>query len=350
LSWEGEGIGTTERSSLVKKPGRYSRDRQRSVKEALLTPHRSVTGAPPNQVARVEQGANHRIAYWLLVGFPLVHSIYVLMLDMDVPGTKKEYVLVSSDNRSSDSVSTTDFHLRLNVPINNVVKTDLIQVSMDYNVANIKAPDNEFTIGNGQVPAVTNTITLEEGLYTVDVLAAWIQQQLTTELGQGYTVYYDVKSKIMIEYVLPNSNVDYLNKRAITCTSPVLAQVLGLSLTQVSATLLPIKIITDGANGTYRWSFPYPVKLSGLYPYLFIQSSALGVDIRVANGNIGYWRMLLNDQVNYSLTMTNNRVDNYVDVSKVLHDIDIKLVYPDGSVVNNNGGRFTLLLEIVRLV
>ena len=266
---------------------------------------------------------------------------------MDVPGTKKEYVLVSSDNRSSDSVSTTDFHLRLNVPINNVVKTDLIQVSMDYNVANIKAPDHEFSIGNG---TNSNIITLEEGLYTIDVLAGWIQQQLTAELGQGYSVYYDVSGKLMIEFVLQNSTADTVANRHISCTSPILSQVLGLSLTHTSANLIPTTNLNDGVNGTYRWSFPYPVKLSGLYPYLFIQSSALGVDIRVANGNIGYWRMLLNDQVNYSLTMTNNRVDNYMDVSKVLHDIDIKLVYPDGSVVNNNGGRFTLLLEIVRLV
>jgi hypothetical protein len=48
--------------------------------------------------------------------------------------------------------------------------------------------------------------------------------------------------------------------------------------------------------------------------------------------------------------MVNNRVDTYTDVPKVLQDIDIKLVYPDGTTVNNNGGRFTLLLEIVRQV
>jgi hypothetical protein len=60
--------------------------------------------------------------------------------------------------------------------------------------------------------------------------------------------------------------------------------------------------------------------------------------------------MLLNDQVNYSLTMVNTRVDTYQDTPKTLKDIDIKLVYPDGKDVNNNGGRFTLLLEIVRLV
>ena len=34
-----------------------------------------------------------------------------------VPNTKKEYVLISSDNSDADSVSTTDFTLRLGTPL-----------------------------------------------------------------------------------------------------------------------------------------------------------------------------------------------------------------------------------------
>ena len=268
---------------------------------------------------------------------------------MDRAPTKKEYILVSSDNRAPDSVSTTDFTLRMLVPITKVIKTDLVQVSMDYNVANIKAPDNEFSIGNGTTPATASSIFLEEGLYTIDVLAAWIQLQLTTELGQGFQVFYDTAGKLMIEYVI-QSSTDVATNRMISCSSPTLARMLGLSNTADTVNLSPIVKPTDGVYGSYRWSFPYPVQLTGLYPYLFIQSRALGTDIRIANGNTGFWRMLLNDQINYSLTMVNNRVDTYTDVPKVLQDIDIKLVYPDGTSVNNNGGRFTLLLEIVRQV
>ena len=80
---------------------------------------------------------------------------------MDRAPTKKEYILVSSDNRALDSVSTTDFTLRMLVPITKVIKTDLVQVSMDYNVANVKAPDNEFSIGNGTTPATASSIFLE---------------------------------------------------------------------------------------------------------------------------------------------------------------------------------------------
>ena len=292
------------------------------------------------------------------------------MLDMDSlhsgASTKKEYILVSSDSRAADSVSTTDFTLRMLVPIKNVIKTDLIQVSMEYNVANIRqgaspGADNSFSVGDGNgtvngdgsVSGGTSSgVTIEEGLYTVDVLANWLQQQLTIVNGAGWAVFYGVNAQLMIQYTAQASEVS--SNRAITCGSAVLSRTLGLlSATDFSSTygsLEPQFAPNEGLFGTYRWLFPHPVQLSGIYPYLFIQSRALGTDIRVANGNLGFWRMLLNDQVNYSLAQTNNRVDAYINAPRTLQDIDIKLVYPDGTAVNNNGGRFTLLLEIVRIV
>lgn len=280
--------------------------------------------------------------------------------------TKKEYILVSSDNRAADSVSTTDFTLRMLVPITNVVKVDLIQVSMDYNVANIRegvspGADNSFAIGNGNgelqedlsvVGGTTSYVILEEGLYTVDVLANWIQDQLGIILGAGFSVYYNAGYKLMIE-LTKQTPLDVAQNRDIFCGSNTLCKTLGLlepASTDPSATITPVYTDLEGLHGVYRWYFPFRVQLSGIYPYVFIQSRALGTDIRVANGNMGYWRMLLNDQVNYSLTQTNNRVDTYTNAPIVLQDIDIKLVYPDGTNVNNNGGRFTLLLEIVRIV
>ena len=279
---------------------------------------------------------------------------------------KKEYILVSSDNRSADSISTTDFTLRMLVPIKNVIKTDLIQVSMEYSVANIRqgatpGADNSFSIGdgNGEVDGegsvsggTTSAITIEEGLYTVDVLANWLQEQLTIVKGAGWAVYYGVNSHLMIQYTAQAAG-EVSSNRVITCGSAVLSKTLGLlpSTSLVSfGVLAPVFTDTEGLYGTYRWQFPHPVQLSGIYPYLFIQSRALGTDIRVANGNLGFWRMLLNDQVNYALAQTNNRVDTYINTPITLQDIDIKLVYPDGTPVNNNGGRFTLLLEIVRIV
>lgn len=279
---------------------------------------------------------------------------------------KKEYVLVSSDNRAADSVSTTDFTLRMLVPIRDVIKTDLIQVSMDYNVANIRqgtsaGADNSFSIGDGNGTVngdgsvsggTSSSIVIEEGLYTLDVLANWLQGQLTTVQGAGWAVFYGINRHLTLQYTAQASG-EVSSNRVITCGSAVLSKTLGLlaasSLVSFGV-LAPVFTASEGRHGTYRWHFPHPVQLGGIYPYLFIQSRALGTDIRVANGNMGFWRMLLNDQVNYALAQTNNRVDTYINTPITLQDIDIKLVYPDGTPVNNNGGRFTLLLEIVRLV
>jgi hypothetical protein len=281
--------------------------------------------------------------------------------------TKKEYILVSSDYRAADSVSTTDFTLRMLVPIKNVIKTDLIQVSMDYNVANIRqgaspGADNSFALGDGNGTVgeggvvsggTSSAIGLEEGLYTIDVLASWIQEQLTIVNGAGWAVFYGIDAKLMIAYTVQEAG-DVPENRELTCGSVVLSKTLGLlspgDFVSTSGSVAPNVSLNEGDHGTYRWYFPFPVQLSGIYPYLFIQSRALGTDIKVANGNLGFWRMLLNDQVNYSLSETNNRVDAYTNTPITLQDIDIKLVYPDGTTVNNNGGRFTLLLEIVRLL
>ena len=280
--------------------------------------------------------------------------------------TKKEYILVSSDNRAADSVSTTDFTLRMLVPVRNVIKTDLIQVSMQYNVANIRqgvspGTDNSFSLGDGNgvfhgdgsvTGGTRSAIGIEEGLYTLDVLASWLQEQLTIVNGEGWAVFYGIDAKLMIAYTIQQAG-DVSANRDIQCGSAVLSKTLGLlspTDTATSSSLLPNVSPDEGIHGTYRWYFPHPVQLSGIYPYLFIQSRALGTDIKVANGNMGFWRMLLNDQVNYALAQTNTRVDTYTNTPITLQDIDIKLVYPDGTTVNNNGGRFTLLLEIVRLV
>jgi hypothetical protein len=273
----------------------------------------------------------------------------------------KEYLLLNSDERMNISSTTTDFTIQLPVPITNVVKTDLIQVSMDYNVANITqgpsaGQNNSFLVGNGNgnlvdgvvMGGTSSLIILEEGLYTVDVLASWIRTQLILTMGPGWEVFYDTKGKLMIQYVIQAPG-DISANRVLSCGSAVLCPVLGITQTGGGGTITPSND-SDSINGTYRWYFPFPVNLSGIYPYMFIQSRALGTDIRTANNTMGFWRMILNDPVNYLVSMVNNRVDPYQRAPSTLQQIDVKLIYPDGNVVNNNGGRFAVLLEIIRRV
>jgi len=447
----------------------------------------------------------------------------------------KEYLLLTSDERSPSSASTTDFTVQLPVPISRVVKTDLIQISMDYNVANIAAPDNELVINykNGDGQSFINTIVLEDGLYTLDVLASWLEEQFNKSVSGVWSVYYTTGSKLMIERQLPSSSGNAPGDNWITSYSTKLAFMMGMSPTDPNSLYMPdftsqvytvfdyvkyqgkeyrlrfnytrevspaatdvdgypsstnalwypteiffydegvhyqkfayvmgsggvlyrldnplvypftqpepgnppqgvadpwtmVDVIplwsatasyisanatatdtpyhpsvvrwetypsapgnvywvrtmtslgnerppgeyeedhgdvgnwavrttnvaptfnaTDGGNGTLRWTLTSSVQLSGIHPYLFIQSRALGTDIRTANNTMGFWRMILNDPVNYQVSMVNNRVDVYQKVPSELQHIDVKLLFPDGRTVSNNGGRFSMLLEIIRRI
>jgi hypothetical protein len=256
------------------------------------------------------------------------------------PSTKRDYVLINSDNRTLNSVSTTDFTIRMPVPLNDVIKTDLVAVSMDYHAANIAAPNNSFTIGLGLETGETRLLRIEDGVYTPYTL----MEEIQFLLGTDYTVFL-VAGKLVIEYNCPSAESDLSIWRSFNPMSESLLYRLGL----VEA-LTPSFLPEQGRFGAYRWAFPNRVSLPGNHPYLLIQSRALGTDIKTANNTIGFWRMLLHDAGANSISMLNNRVDTYLAAPRTLQDIDVKLLYPDGSQVNNNGGRFTFLLEIVRSV
>lgn len=251
---------------------------------------------------------------------------------------RKEYVLVSSTDRTGNSRSTTDFTVRLSKPIHKVVKTDLVQAIIDYRIANVTAPGNMFTIEEGQV---SRELTLEDGIYTPNVL----KESLETLLGPDYTVNISADNVLSIEYMVPTEEaIQTARTHRLIVSNATMRQVLGLR----SSPVTPTYAQTDGEFGSYRWAFSQPVRLSQVSPYLLIQSQNLGTDIRTAKDQ-GYWRLLLNDPVNSLITMSNNRVDTYQESPRTLQEIDVRLVFPDGTVVNNRTGSLTLLIEVVRL-
>ena len=308
-----------------------------------------------------------------------------------VPNTKKEYVLISSDNSDADSVSTTDFTLRLGTPLDNVIKTDVVQVAIDY-APNILNGNNTVVLNEGMIvnndPNATyggqksRTLTIPEGYYTVSSFCACVQKLL----GNGYTVSSSSDGIIAIIYTLTEYDVYgvggatgmYIRWAATTgmnsgihpMTYPDPGNAIGYAQStpfrldfsdfpdvaayfgQAGKERLDFSLTTTGIYGGFfakgdPSSLPLGDPSSSI---VFIQSRALGTDIRVANGNQGFWRMLLNNIDTNELTLTNSRVDTYTDFPRVLREIDIKLVNPDGSVVDNNGGRFAFVMEIVRRI
>ena len=258
------------------------------------------------------------------------------------PALRKDYVLVSSDVRAPGSRSTTDFTVQLALPLANVVKTDLVQCLMDYNIANVVAPNNLFVIEEGVGPdtaTVTNSVTIDEGLYTYDTLA--------TELGRllaGYTVRVSNSNVLTVELELGEIDSNDPAERGILVTSSTLRRVLGLT----SSRQRPVFNAADGPHGTLRWSFPRPMVLSQTGGYMMLQSRELGNQIITSTGDVEFYRLLINDPTNNVVSMVNNRVDTYLQAPRTIKDIDVRLLFPDKTVVDNRGGSLTLLLEIVR--
>ena len=258
------------------------------------------------------------------------------------PVLRKDYVLVSSDARAPGSLSTTDFTVQLALPLANVVKTDLVQCLMDYNIANVVAPNNLFVIEEGVGPdtaTVTNSVTIDEGLYTYDTLA--------TELGRllpGYIVRVSNSNVLTVELELGEIDSNDPAERGILVTSSTLRRVLGLT----SSRQRPVFNAADGPHGTLRWSFPRPMVLSQTGGYMMLQSRELGNQIITSTGDVEFYRLLINDPTNNVVSMVNNRVDTYLQAPRTIKDIDVRLLFPDKTVVDNRGGSLTLLLEIVR--
>jgi hypothetical protein len=266
---------------------------------------------------------------------------------MSTSGFRKEYVLVSSDEKDRASVSTTDFRVKLSVPLTHVVKCDLIQVIMDYKVANIVAPFTGFRIAED---VSIRDLVFEEGLYTPYSL----RESLETLLGTGYTVNISTADRLTIERPFQSSE-EVIRAPATQIASGnrdffILNDGLRAILGLTSSSVRPTYNAADGEFGSLTWRFPRSVKLGQTSPYMFIQSPDLGTDIRTAGGQVGFWRMILNDTYNGFVQMVNNRVDTYADTPRTLQDINVRLLFPDGTVVNNRGGMFSMLLEIVRKV
>ena len=375
---------------------------------------------------------------------------------------RKDYVLVSSDARNALSASTTDFTVSLAIPLLNVIRTDVVQIIMEYNVPNIAAPNNAFVIeggisqsissvykgfpvgsysstqhvestlayilgakytvssvddtltvsvnamtdarltftvtspslrdvlgmssptltsqqvlgvtpagnkqqwvfpntvlggsevepDNGSYPfldvqeltetVITTPVTIEDGLYTPAMVAEILADRLP-----GYTVQASTANIITMERILTADSLDETgNSNELIVTSAVLRGVLGLKEERLKPTFNG----NIGDHGSFKWVFPRPMKLTQTPPYLLLQSRELGNKILSATGDASYFRLLLVETKNGFVFATNERVDTYKEAPRTIKDIDIRLILPNKTIVDNLGGSLTLLLEVVRSV
>jgi hypothetical protein len=106
---------------------------------------------------------------------------------------------------------------------------------------------------------------------------------------------------------------------------------------------------TNVSGGGLLYTFQNAPTLNFTDRYFFVQSTKIGNDIRTPLNSLAYKFMLINDPVEYTLTQVNNRVDTYNQSPRFLQDVDVRLVDHTGAVLNNYGGEFAMLVEIVSL-
>lgn len=196
----------------------------------------------------------------------------------------------------------------------------------------------------GASQPVNTTITIGQGLYTPQTL----EEELNSLLDPAYVVQVSLSAMLTISYPLTSTD-DPSGNRTLTVSSSTLRKQLGMR-SSAPHTLNPTYDPNNGAYGTFTWTFPRPMFLSQTATYLLLQSNELGTDIITATGDTGFYRLLLADPRNSVVTLVNNRVDTYLHTPRRLQNIDIRVMFPDRTVVNNRGGSLTILLEVVRSI
>lgn len=100
---------------------------------------------------------------------------------------RKQFLFVSSDDRAIGSASTTDFHVVLQQPIRHVVKTEVVDIGIQYQLSNITSGDNSIQF---QLPAALQSavgyrsVELDENPYTQKELAVKLEEFLGGQDGQ----------------------------------------------------------------------------------------------------------------------------------------------------------------------
>lgn len=262
---------------------------------------------------------------------------------------RKHYLLVSSDDRVIESQTTTDFICLLPVPIENVVKTDLVSVSADYRIANIISPNNTFTFNFYDFPTAavrSEVLVIPESQYNAgELLAAMINvmEAALGSVGTSDVIGRLIGNVLQFDLLFPSATTTSTERTfSISSTNATVRRLLGMTSTTRSG----VFTAALGANGGSRLTMNTGVQLPGLFPYILIQSTALGNDTRTVSG-LTFWRALVNNATNPQLEIANNRTDEYVDEPRRLYQVDVRLIFPNGELIDNRGGVFAFIVEVV---
>jgi len=263
-------------------------------------------------------------------------------------------VLVDSRDREATSSSTSDFVVKLQRPLTNVVSVDLRQLIISEGIYNIDDNNGLFLLQavyalSGGTPTTLNLTAgyVPVGYYTLSQFALALQQALQDTFGYGGITprpFPWITCAVNAERKLELYGIDANLTFSLSFPNLRSAETFGF-LTISGDTSLPT---TDIDGNMYQWiQSRNPMGLETL-EYLCVRSSELGNRVQTSRGLPAYDIIPIPDRIK-PLVYTRYEAERKSTFNKqTLHELHIALLKPTGQVVDLRSNDIALVLEVVQ--
>lgn len=260
-------------------------------------------------------------------------------------------VLINSKDREADSVSTSNFRIKLAQTLNNVVNCDLRQLIISEGIFNVSEAQSEFIISvtpdgiHNTNPSFTTETYIPVGYYTVTQFAQAVEsalQELFVSNNWGNSVRWittSVNANKQLELYGYDNNVHF----EISFPRLASAKAFGFTSTTGSASTVTV----DDTGFHYEWiQSPNPIGIEML-EYLCLQSAELGSRLSTSAGLPAFDVIPIPDRIR-PLVYTRYESQIKPDFApKSISELNLILIQPNGKIIDLRSNDVAFLIEFV---
>jgi hypothetical protein len=255
-------------------------------------------------------------------------------------------ILVNSKDREPGSASTSNFRVRLSRSLTNVVNCNLRQLIISEGIYNVGEAQSEFILTAGTDGAYTNfslQTYIPVGYYTLSAFAKAVEdacQELFVLNDWPPTTRWittSVNAQKQLEFYSADNTFHFL----IGFPRLVSARAFGFESSIESG------LVEDETGFQYQWiQSPNPVGIEML-EYLCLQSPELGDRLLTSAGLPAFDVIPIPDRIR-PLVYTRYEAQTIPDFNaRSIFDLTLRLVKPNGQVVDLRSNDIAVLLEFV---
>lgn len=154
---------------------------------------------------------------------------------------RRSFLMVSSDNKTYTSNSNTDFYVKLQEPLRNVVQVDVVSAVLNYTVPNITTGANSFVLKDLVNTPYSPSVDAPRSITFADLIQVLFTAPFTANTsGSTITVKTTAGSMVPAD-------------RVLTASTTQLQEWLGLESTDLLPTL---GTVADSTTPQLTWTFP----------------------------------------------------------------------------------------------